>query len=103
MAQQHIDYQRNKIKNVFDFLRGREKTRVSFAKAVKVGLSPEPNVAGSNIHTMFTYANETHFDVNTKQFGRSVWRESTFEVITFKTQNWKQNFLDMWVRFFYCS
>ena len=30
-----------------------------------------------------------------KQFGRLVWRESSFEVITFETHNWKLNFLDI--------
>ena len=58
-------------------------------------MSPEPNGAGSEIHTIVTYDPETHFDVNKTKFGRSVWRESSFEGITFETQNWKQNFLDI--------
>ena len=27
-------------------------------------MSPEPNVAGSEIHTIVSYDHETHFDVN---------------------------------------
>ena len=30
----------------------------------KADVSPEPNVAGSEIHTIVTYDHETHFDVN---------------------------------------
>ena len=48
----------------------------------EVDMSPVPIV---------TYDHETPFDVNTKRFGRSVWQESSFEVITFETQTWKQN------------
>ena len=29
-------------------------------------MSPEPNEAGSEIHTIVTYDRETHFDVNKK-------------------------------------
>ena len=55
----------------------------SFADAEKVGLSLVPNVAGSEIHSIVTYDPETHFDVNKNKFERSVWRESSFEVISF--------------------
>ena len=86
-----------KIKNSFYFLRGREKTRYSIfhlGTPGKVCVSPVPFEAGSEIHTTVTYDPETHFDVNKKKIGQLVWRESSFEVITFKMQNWKQNFLD---------
>ena len=86
------------------FLRGREKTEgfhFSFANAGEVDLSMEPFGAESEIHTIVTYGPETHFDDTTTKFGRSVWRESSFKVITFETQNWKLNFLD--IRFFNCS
>ena len=48
-------------------------------------MSPELNVAGSEIHTIVTYDPETHFDVNKNKFEQSVWRELSFEVITFET------------------
>ena len=47
-------------------------------------MSPKRNGAGSEIHTIVTQT-MTHLDVNIEQFGRSVWRESSFEVITFET------------------
>ena len=89
---------KNKIKNSFDFLRGWEKARVSIfhlRTPGKVCVSPVPNEAGTEIHTIVTYDPETHFDVNKTKFERSVWRESSFEVITFEMQNWKHNFLDI--------
>ena len=61
---------KKKIKNRFDFLRGREKTRVSifsFGDADKVDPSPEPFEAGFEIQTIVTYDHETHFDVNKKK------------------------------------
>ena len=60
---------KKKIKNS-DFWRGGEKTRVSifrFEVFGKVEVSPESNVAGSEIHTIVTYDHETHFDVNKKK------------------------------------
>ena len=50
-------------------MRGREKTRVSIFHlgTPKKLVSPEPNEAGSEIHTVVTYDRETHFDVNKKQ------------------------------------
>ena len=88
---------RKKSKNTFDFLRGREKTRVSIFHLRTPGkdASPELNEARSEIHTIVTYDPKTQFDVNKKRFSRSVWRESSFEEITFKMQNWKLNFLDI--------
>ena len=71
----------------------------SFAKLAKVDASQFPFGTGSEIHTIVTYDHETHFDVNKKRFGRSVWQELSFEVHTLETQNWKHNFLDIWVRF----
>ena len=97
---------KKKIENSFDLLRGREKEsedksfHFSFANARKVGLSPVPNMARSEIHTIATYDRETHFDVNTNKLDD---RESSSKVNTFETQNWKQNFLDILVRFFHCS
>ena len=46
-------------------------------------------MAGSEIHTIVTYDPETHFDVNKNKFGRSVWRESSFEVISNYVRNAK--------------
>ena len=46
----------------------------------------------SEIHTIVTNDHETHFDVNKKKIGRSVWQELSFEVGTLKMQNWKQNY-----------
>ena len=86
---------RKKSKNTFDFLRGREKTRVSIFHLRTPGkdASPELNEARSEIHTIVTYDTETHSHVKQKY-------DERFEVNTFETQNWKQNFLDIWVRFF---
>ena len=49
-------------------------------------------MAGSEIHTIVTYDPETHFDVNNNKI-RTIGLAGSFEVITFETQNWKQNFL----------
>ena len=58
-------------------------------------MNPGNEWVGSEIHSIVTYDPETHFDVNTNKFGQLVWRELSFEVIMFKTQNWKQNVLDI--------
>ena len=55
-----------------------------FATLEEVGLSPEPFEAGSDIHAIVTFDYET-----------PVWRESSFEVDTLETKNWKQNFVDI--------
>ena len=59
---------REKSKKV---LRGREKTRVSifsFGEFEQVDVSPVPNEAGSEIHTIVTDDHETPFDVNKNKF-----------------------------------
>ena len=55
-------------------------------------MSPVPFGVRSEIHTIFTYDHDTHFDVYKRKFGRSVWWESSFKVDTLETHNWKQNF-----------
>ena len=72
-----LNHDKKKIKNSFDFLRGREKTRVSIFHLRTLGkdVSPEPNEARSEIHTIVTYGPKTYFDVDKNKFGRSVWRE----------------------------
>ena len=90
------------MENSFDFFRGKG-FHFSFGVFEQVDVSPEPFKAGSEIHTIVTYDHETHFDVNKKKFGRLVWRESSFQVDTLETLNWKHNFLDILVRFFDCS
>ena len=69
--------------------------RVSIENAVEVCLSPGPIEAESETHTIVTYDRDTHFDVNNNKIGCSVWWKSSFEVITSKTQNWKQDFLNI--------
>ena len=44
----------------------------SFVEFAKVPVSPEPNVAGSEIHTIVTYNHETPFDVNEKTRTKSI-------------------------------
>ena len=53
-----------KVENSFDFLRGREKTRVSIFYLRN--LSPVLFEAGSEIHIIVTYDHETNLYVNTK-------------------------------------
>ena len=65
---------KKKIEKQFRFLeRWGEDEDFRFEVFRKVEVSPESNVAGSEIHTIVTYDHETHFDVNKKklddQFG----------------------------------
>ena len=84
-----------KIDNSIDFLRHNDEQvfHFFFAEVGKVWTNPGSNEPRHETHTIVTYGPETHFDVKKKKFGRSVWRESNFEVIMFETQTWKQNFL----------
>ena len=51
-----------------------------------IAIESEPFGAGSEIRTIVSYDHETHFVVNTKMFGRSVWRELSFYVNPFETE-----------------